>query len=292
MSIVLKWVRKDSDEILNGYEIYRSLNKGDVYTAGNLVSSISDKTKIEYIDTTALVNVPYYYGVRNKTIYGNFDAKVILLVDTTNPGYGNGVLPTVGDYEDGWIESFYRDPIVSVGVEKLIATFMTNAGLGANIKSGEYLVGITANEYNINKFWRDGKLLIVPNHSLFAVINMSAKLIADNIITPIIATNPVVEVEGGPCKLNFFTRTEAAKYYLGGAYGADTQLTNHFIQRVIPKTFSTTSVGGRLLSIAHLLDVPSNSNGAIVTNGTAITNTTASYDGYPLFIPWYLTPIG
>lgn len=296
MSITLKWSKKDSDAVLDKYEIYRGIDKATLYQAGNLLTTILDKNQIQYTDASALIDVAYWYGIRSKTIYGDVDSTPVLQIDVTNPGFGN-VAPTVGDYDDGLVETYYNDNAFTQAASKTIyAQFWKFYVDGTNTDTSLGPTTFTGNpnpSYCVNKFWKNGKIIFAPNHPLMMVKGMTVLQAMTNIINPLITAKPVVEIEGAMYEFGIMTRDEVLKYIACGQVTSIAYNTNHHTDRVVPKTYKDIGTGSTW--IFRSLHAESG-DGKPCVNGTPATgvvtyNANADNLASGAGIPWYFTPV-
>jgi hypothetical protein len=304
MAIILKWSKKDSDAVLESYEVYRSTVKATVFNAGNLLATLTDKNQIQYTDDAALSDVPYWYGVRSKTIYGNVDSTPTLLVECSNPGPGL-VAPVIGDYADGFVYSNFKDQSFTGAAQKIIMDQLLKTWTESAADFGLYPAHTantdnTVGGYCINKFWKDGKLIFAPNLSMAGIRNMTAQQSYDTIVKPLMLAKPKVEIDGVLYEFNVMTRAEAMKYNVCGSYKHAAELVNTWTDRVTPKTYSHMLPLGHTARLIHS-DLTTGVAGAAGTSPCFTIDTagtlldilaTSNYGtGGGAAVAWYFTPV-
>lgn len=293
MSIVLSWTKKDTDDVLQGYEIYRSTDKITVFQAANKLTSSTDKSLVTYTDNTAASDVPYWYGIRSLTIFGNVDSTPLMLVDPTIVGSG-GALPTVGDFDDGFIESYPNEQAFSAAATKIIMDQMQKTlpgfGLDQNLAP---INSAGALSYQVNKFWKNGKVIFAPNHpqgGLFGAVtagDMNTKL-----IIPLATAKPRIEVDGIMYEFNIMTKAEAVKYYGGGHTRTQVDPLYQYVERAVPKSFGWTSPQGQGVRVG-VRDGGDGVFGFNIESNGPITffTTSGNISNWPVGIAWYFTPV-
>lgn len=294
MSIILAWSKKNTDASLVKYEIYRSVDKATVYATPNLLVSITDKNQVAYTDTTTLANTPYWYGIRNVTVTGDADSSPILLVDCTNPGMG-GVTPFIGDYQDGYIESYLNDMAFTAAAHKILLDqiYKNYPDTSVDFTYGP-ISDVVGEGYSVNKFWKDGKLIFAPNHPQLALKNnaITMAIANTNIINPLVAAKPRVEIDGVLYEFRIMNSDEILKYILSGSKRLVTELVNHRTDRTVPKNYTT--VGGATYAGNVLCQLSGTINGYNLSTAGVLTAyvtgyTVGTFAGVP--IAWYFTPV-
>lgn len=294
MSIVLSWTKKDSDDVLQGYEIYRSTVKATVFDAANKLASSTDKSLVTYTDVTAASDVPYYYGVRSLTIFGNVDSTPVLLVDPSIVGSGSA-LPTIGDFDDGFIEMYVNEQSFSAAALKILTDQIAKAYPASvfDLTVGPITAGgITS--YTVNKFWKNGKVIFAPNHPQGG-INGGGITFGDvqtKVIAPLVAAKPRVEIDGIMYDFNFMTVDEAQKYLGCGALSPQSATVTHYTDRVVPKTFNTVNPNGT--AFRAFVRNTGDTTYAAQADGAGVLqlfNSTTAVGTWLTPFAWYFTPV-
>jgi hypothetical protein len=293
MSIVLSWTKKDTDAVLQGYEIYRSTSKATVFDAANKLASSTDKSLVTYTDNAAVSDVPYWYGVRSLTIYGNVDSTPVLLVDPTVVGTG-AALPFIGDFDDGLIESYPNEQSFSAAAMKILLEQMQKTfTTGTMDQTLTPVNSAGAAAYQVNKFWKNGKPWFAPNHPQGGITgNVTVQDINTKLVAPLLAAKPRVEIEGILYEFGVMSKAEAMKYVVGGHTRGQSSTDMHYDDRVVPKSFGWTGPNG----VGARVAVRDGGDGVIgfhiETNGV-ITNFVPSgvISSWPVGIAWYFTPV-
>lgn len=289
MAITLTWSKKDTDDILQGYEIYRSTDKTTVFQAGNKLASSNDKSLVSYTDATTFSDVPYWYGVRSLSIYGTVDSTPVLMIDPSNVGMGP-VVPMVGDFEDGYVESYVNDQTFTAAANTIYAAQFQKAGYGIDWSVGPVFSPNAS--YRVNKFWRNGKVLFAPNHPVGGVSgSITFGDVQNAVITPLVNAKPRVEIAGIQYDFIIMTWDEAVKYLASGATTMQNQTVNHLTERVVPKTFGNVNPNGTACRVFcrnngdGTFGIQVDAAGALakLSAGTQVTS-------WPVAFPWYFTP--
>jgi hypothetical protein len=296
MSIVLSWNKKDSDDVLNSYEIYRSTVKATLYQEANRIAEIADKAQVEYTDANTQYDTPYWYGVRSKTVYGDVDSTPLLLVEVTNPGYGP-VEPVVGDYEDGFVAIYPGEISFTSAASKILNNEMAKYYPATDINStaSPAAGGISPNGgYALNKFWRNGRMIFAPNHPIggIASSNLSITNFYNNVIAPLIAAKPQVEIEGVLYEFRIMTRDEVLKYNASGCTSLHTQATNRFSDRVAPHSYHNLTPTSYYVRLFHQ-NTGTGVVGVDISNPTTVPDLTlgSTLGATVVGIAWYFTPV-
>lgn len=293
MSIVLSWNKKDSDAILNGYEIYRSTAKATVFQEANRIATIADKAQVQYTDNATAIDTPYWYGVRSKTVYGDVDSTPLLLVETTNPGYGP-VAPVVGDYEDGFVASYPNDTLFTLAAHKIMGDQILKnyAESTLNQTLTPTNGGITPNGgYAVNKYWRNGKPMFAPNHALSCFYQgVTINDFYTKVVGPLVAAKPQIEIDGVMYEFRVMTRDEFLRYYACGAAINYAEAANHFTDRIVPKTYFR--LGPNVCTSRAMVQNTGDNVLAVQVDGAVTTNhTNTNSFTFPIPIAWYFVPV-
>jgi hypothetical protein len=295
MSITLSWTKKDSDAVLEKYEIYRSTDKATLFQAGNLLTTLADKAAVAYVDQTTVFDTPYWYGVRSKTIYGDVDSTPVMLVECTNPGPGK-FAPEVGDFADGFVESIYNDQSFTNAANKIIVEQLRKNWVEANVADYSLYPTNTVNTlpaYCINKFWKNGKVLFVPNSPLIGIKTITVKQAYDTIIAPLVAAKPRIEIDGAMYEFGILTRADVLRYIACGSYKHAAEVANAWIDRVTPKTFLHVMPQSQTVRTMHG-DMVGTSPGVAVSGAGTVgdfnpgDSVTAPWG---VNVAWYFTPV-
>lgn len=300
MSIILSWTRKDADAILNNYEVYRALDKdkATLFAASNKIATLANKAQVQYEDLTTSSNVPYWYAIRSKTIYGDIDSTPVMLVECTQPGVGN-LAPMIGDFADGFVQAFWNEQAFTAAAQKIItAQLVKNWTDAAN---GDYTTYPVANpaydsslgSYCVNKFWKNGKLIFVPNYPTTAIKSMTVQQAYDTIITPLVLAKPQVEINGVVYEFGILGYADAVIYIASGNNRTLSDLITHYTRRTTPKTYiytNPTQDTFRLMCGDLGAGGPA-FNGNTSTPFAALPGTTALAANAPISIPWFFTPV-
>lgn len=102
MAIRVLWANAYNGNV-SGFRLYRSEVKADLYKPESKMADFATET-LNYEDTTALPDVPYFYGVESLTDLGTMQSKPMVAIQYMNSAGPGSVKLQRGNYESGLLD--------------------------------------------------------------------------------------------------------------------------------------------------------------------------------------------
>lgn len=290
MALTIKWRNRNPVDGFQGFELYRSTTKADVFTAANKIATLLP-TVTEYVDSDMNPGSSFYYGVRTLSLDGYYiDGSANLIGWPTEYGYGRTTLMS-GSAEMGIYDIL---PATDFPIAAALTSILDRAGF--NLLSNT-MVTLVFNDVT-NKISYGGKVMFVPSGYLISFANSVDVTAARNQYKAILAA----------CNANqFYYDFQGERYYFKLA--TDLQMVQDVMAPIInemagnygrqislfPSSISSANYGSHFLFGYDATDKSLTFGSTSVSSSPPVMATglwTTTQSANRMFLPFYAVPGG